>query len=61
MWIFTKERGAFNLDNYDRIAIEPGGTVLIKTGCPACFVSNNDVREKIAIAIRNGDNFVEVD
>lgn len=61
MWIITKEYGAFNLDNYDRIDVTPSGTEIRQTGHPGHHISKKDVRNIIWDAIRNGDNYVEVD
>ena len=61
MWIFTKDYGSYNLDNYDKIVADSSGTVLIQWGKPSCMISRSDVQETIREAIRRGDNFVEVE
>ena len=61
MWIFTKEYGSYNLDNYDKFWFDSDHTVLIQWGKPACIVSRSNVENIIRDAIRRGDNFVEVE
>lgn len=61
MWIITKEFGAFRLDNFDRIEVTSGGTEIRKIGQQGYYVSKKDVRNIIWDAIRNGDNYVEVE
>lgn len=61
MWVFTKDFGSYNLDNYDEIVVNTSGTTLIQWGKPSCPISRSDVQEIIRDAIRRGDNYVEVD
>lgn len=61
MWIFTKKNGSYNLDNFDKIVVHRDGTFLIQWGEPSCLVSDSDVEDIIRDAIRNGDNYVEVE
>ena len=61
MWIFTKERGAYNLDNYDRLEDSDYGTTLFKEGKPSRLISYKKVSDVIRDAFRRGDNFVEVE
>lgn len=60
MWILTSEFGSYNLDNYDRLTVEAGGTYLVKDGGRLYAISRSDVQETICDAIRRGDNYVEV-
>lgn len=61
MWVFTKNYGSYNLDNFDKILVNDGCTQVIQWGKPACMISRSDVEGIIRDAIRRGDNFVEVE
>lgn len=61
MWIFTTGDTVYNLDSCDRIWASKEGTLLIKDGYPSRIISKDDVREVIKTALRNGDNYVEVE
>jgi hypothetical protein len=61
MWIFTRDFGSHNLDNYDYVEVRDNGTFLIQWGNPSCCVSRSDVEKTIRDAIRRGEKFVEVE
>jgi hypothetical protein len=61
MWIFTKDFGSYNIDTFDKLTVNTGGTFLTQWGKPSCMISRSDVQEIIRDAIRRGDNFVEVE
>ena len=61
MWIFTKDYGSYNLDNFDKIMVNDGCTMVVQWGKPSCMISRSDVENIIRDAIRRGDNYVEVE
>lgn len=59
MWIYSPERGLFNLDFVSRITADKGGTYLSVNGTTillCCY----DATKTIADAIMAGENIVEV-
>lgn len=61
MWIFSKENGLFNLDNYDRVKSDGQFTYAYKEGGVSRPISKSNVVEAIRDAIRNGENYMEVE
>lgn len=59
MWISTKERGIFNLANVSRITFDKYGTYFA-IGSTTIVVCDYDASEKIAQALKNNQNFLEV-
>lgn len=65
MWIYTTDGALINLDCYERVAYdERAGTTIYKTidytKRLAQTISKYDVVDEIALALREGKNFLEV-
>lgn len=59
MWIFSREKGLFNLDFVSRITADKNGTYLSVDGKIYC-ICNYDASEHIKNAIKNKQIYVEV-
>ena len=59
MWIYSPERGLFNLDKVSRISFDDSGTYLSVDGV-IIYLVRYDASEKIMQAIKNNQNFLEV-
>ena len=59
MWIITKT-GIFNLDAIACVKDYPGETVAMCNGVKVS-VTNHEICDQIAIALKNGDNILEVE
>lgn len=59
MWIYSQERGLFNLDKVSRITFDEWGTYFAMDGV-TIVVCNYDASERIAQAIKNNVMYMEV-
>ena len=60
MWIITAKGNLFNTDRMSSIDYSFGATYATADGKRE-FISSNPVVDKILEALKNGDNFVEVE
>jgi hypothetical protein len=59
MWVISKD-GLFNLDNVLHVRDFPGGTVADCNGS-RLLIADQNICDKIATALKNGENFLEVE
>ena len=59
MWIYSPERGLFNLDYVDRISADDGGTYLSMNGT-TILVCHYNALDNICGAIMSDSRYVEV-